>query len=124
MQDLSVEQEIFTRLDAVAAKIGVATEHLWEVWTNYAFAESIASITSLTGAVFLAFFISSLFKKLSRKYKDANDKPNEALYSWYVFFVVATIGVATAWLVNIPTDIAMIYSPEVGAWRELRGVIK
>lgn len=109
-----MQQEILTRLDALAAKLGVAAEHIYAVYVAQA---NIEAITRLVGLVVILLVAPIVFRLRKRLPEDWTDEPH------YIIPVICggaallgiIIGVAIH-VVEIPT---LLYNPEFWALKQI-----
>lgn len=107
--------EVLKRLDALAAKLGVASAHLWEVLTRQARIEAIEDVfwalMWLTISVFLGFVSKILFFK--------KEQPDAGLVVAIVSLVcfVAACGCIS----NTP---GMFFNPEYWALKQILDTLK
>lgn len=79
-----VSEELLTRLDLLAAKLGTTVEHLWEVATTQGFAEGLMALVAFVLS-FTAFFylVARTFRnlKLSLAARDNDDEATHGIDS-------------------------------------------
>jgi hypothetical protein len=110
----SLGGQLVTALKPVAAKLGVAAEHMYVVLVRQTFVESLACLVGW-GAVAVGFFIASSHMS---KFVDAEwtgDSREQGLtVSWLVFGIGLVIAAMTL-SINLPG----IINPEYGAIKTL-----
>jgi hypothetical protein len=106
-----LQKEIFTRLDAIAAKLGVAAAHLWEVLIRQGYIEGLANIIV---AIVLFFVVLVLGVKTSRVYQD------------HTFWLGSLISIAfTIWAITCLYDgIITLANPEYFALSKILQALK
>jgi uncharacterized membrane protein YraQ (UPF0718 family) len=131
-QELS--KEVLTRLDAIAAKLGVAAGEVWRILLKQAFVESVVQVVvgvllAITAAIVVKWFYSRV---LADQAFNANIK-EEHSYDYYrakrdpAGWVTGMVLCSIAGLVAIGVAISGILgvmNPEYYALRELLSVLK
>ena len=136
-----LKEEVLSRIDAVAAKLGVASERLWEVFVTQSY------LNGMTGAIWITLImiisLTCMINIVSGAVKHAkaqehlsihdrtsyyfcgynNDTPTVRLFilsAVALFFIISLIGV----VVEMPQDIRQILNPEYYAWLEIRSILE
>lgn len=87
--DAEVTREVMTRLDALAAQLGVAVEQLWPMAVQHTMAQGITSIVVGIMVGIIAFLLG---KKLSNyDVKDTVDKGALVGFAFFVWIIGATV---------------------------------
>jgi hypothetical protein len=115
------EEKITQYIDAIAQKLGVATEYVWEVLTKQMVIEGwVYSITLIGGSLLMIFGLYKLAMYIKNNYDDLYDKDFEfpimllaAIYTVFVFVLLVVTFVET------PGNIMKIVNPEYYAIKEI-----
>jgi len=124
MNDETV-QKITTALEQLAAKLGVAGEHLWEVLVRQvgvtAVAHTIAWLIGAAACAFVAIHARSMWKKWDSVEHEKDDEPVAEIF----MFILSTVGVTLLFgaLVGrlVPEVATALANPEYAA---LQNVIR
>ena len=118
-----VQEEILTRLDALGAKLGVAADHLWEVFTQQALMQGIGKM-----AVMLVIILTSLYllKKGFKNRPFFEDRSEVPKPSFFFMIIGAIMGLIGFILMGdgFVTALTQIFNPEYHAWLEVKDVLK
>lgn len=113
-----MNQEILNRLDALAAKLGIASSHLWEVLVRQGQVELVQHLTAF--AIFFVFTIMSFFWLRYCLRQDDYDWTfwgwASSVFIWVCFFI--SFGITTG------TITQYLISPEYYAFREIGKILK
>ena len=117
-----MEQELLSRLDALAAKLGVTATHLWEVlvaqqalrWMNV-----VAEVVALGVAAGLLYVSCKVFGK----HKDSGDMEEIVSFIGMLLFAVASAGVLFCIIGDGTTAIKATINPEFYALQEVLKVL-
>jgi len=124
--DKQIQQEIFSRLDTMASKLGVAAEHLWEVLVLHAYTEGIVNLALTVFMVIVSSITLWIGLKRGTKdgfYNSSKDYPK-------VGGVISVVGgaicaITTCVLLIFASEwFGMIVNPEYHAWLEISRLIK
>lgn len=118
--DEKLQQEIFSRLDAVAAKLGVAADQLWEILIKQAFIEGITSLiwaVILIGAAIIGWWgvCSKRFTWTSFDQEAPGPK---------FLFILAGLGCTIAAPFALTSAIQYLLNPEYQAFQNLLTIIR
>jgi hypothetical protein len=117
--DKSIRQEVFDRLDAIAAKLNVAVAHLWEVLVRQAYLDAWWHV-----AWFVLLGIGWAFwVRAYRRLGNWDDRENkEATPNRGVPVVICAIALSALTFINLVTSnhILAIFNPEYRAIELLR----
>jgi hypothetical protein len=116
-------------IDAIAAKLGVAAEHVYGILVRQQYVEGITTILGSLIFVAVTFFISRKVTELTRNMREEAKKKSytdvsddmvvvACVLGWIVFFL-SLIFAAFA----IPDSIAQLVNPEYYAVKEIFDVI-
>lgn len=111
MTDTDIPAEILARIDALAAKMGVAAEQLWPAIVGAARVSAITNVVIWFGAVALLAFAGYILHRM------AEDDESAGMMACIV--VMATIATASICLACAGTTISTIAYPEAAALRSL-----
>ena len=108
--------EILLRVDALASKIGITTEHLLDLFIKQIYINLLFS-----GTLFIIFgflnliYLSHYTKNKTKIDKEWEDWQNTIYYaSWLIFFIV-TFGS----LVSLIVQVYFAMNPELSAYKDL-----
>lgn len=88
-----MKEEILTRIDALAAKLGVAADHLWEILTQQGIVVGIYGFsTAIIGSI-LCYFCIKGFSNMAEKYSNAGSE-DDGKY-WAMSWVYAILGIVS-----------------------------
>jgi hypothetical protein len=118
------------RLDALAAKAGVAVEHLWGVFVQQSFLEGITQGGGLF-ALFAMCFVTMLVT-LTRRLRgktlwwtgpDGEDEP-QAEGAIGIISIVFSVILGGVFLSKVDIFATKIFNPEYYAWLEIRRILE
>ena len=120
-------EEVLARLDALAAKLGVSVERLWEILVSQAYLSGIFHLCSIGIAVVLCLALVRFTRRLA---PDATDDVITRLEQEETFFVCrvvsytvlgAVLALSVCFLNHAMTE---ILNPQYHAWREISEVLR
>lgn len=120
--------EVLVRVDALAAKLGVAAEHLWEIFTTQSVISGWSSLI-VTGSVMLVALITFVVVIRRRMkghllWNDESKDGHPTIDGVLLWPSVAALFVTTmVMIVNASGWIAKILNPEYAAWREIKKLL-
>lgn len=127
MQDtlvVAVKDEVFSRLDLLAAKLGVAVEYLWEVLISQA---SVEVLETILLCVFTTIFVA-LYQWGLRVYIKMWDDTDVNTFTFLSIMsviggilVVIFSATAISGLLQLPT---LLMNPEYWALEQMRDLVK
>ncbi len=109
MQTQEMQQEILQRLDAVALKMGVAAEHLWEVLVRQAYLQWIP-----VGLLLVFLLPITTFLIVFREEFD-----DDASIGPMIFLTIIAVALSIALLLMASTAISATLNPEYWALNKL-----
>ena len=115
---IGLSEEVLSKLDALAAKIGVTVEQVWLWVVKQQYVDAI--YYSITASIFI--IITTTMMILTKKYWEKIEK--ESLEG---FFVGVNIVVSIITIITISialTAIPNVFNPEYWALKDLMGMIK
>lgn len=129
---LALRQQIFTRLDALSTKLGVAAEHVWNVLIRQAYAEAGMSFANLLFALIVLFVICGWVKKSwGKPGTEKTAYGNTCLSEEQLFYriisacalviVVIWSIVALSWAID---GVGYLINPEYFALKSIFGLLK
>lgn len=120
----TMQQELFTRLDAIAAKLGVAAESMWEVLVQ----QAVLNAWMKLGALVALWSVLAIGLRFVSKLSDENAREFDTFSPRVVGYIVCGIyGVAGpfAGLFALgPGIITGFFNPEYAALRELLDAVR
>lgn len=120
--DAPLKEEIFTRLDAIAEKLGVAAEHLWAIFTNQAMFEGISALLLILVSA-IASILAARFSIRRRSLLE--DKNDRELALWCLSFSLIGLAVSAIMFLTMGVEIfTKIMNPEYYAWLEIKDIIR
>jgi H+/Cl- antiporter ClcA len=118
--DKELQKEVFSRLDALADKLGVVSGHLWEVLVRQAYVEAISSCVFFVLAVIAIFGIYRYGVLTFAKIK-SNEWDDFAIVPFTVIGVLVGLFSGIAIVTCVGTIITGFANPEYAA---LNSVLK
>jgi uncharacterized protein involved in response to NO len=112
----SVSKQIFDRLDAIAAKLGMAAGHMWPVLVRQVRVDGVRDLSVATALAVATFFLVKLTRWI---YKEETD--GEVVWLWVG--LVAII-VAASGLGYLYSGIGELINPEYYAFTGLKDLFK
>jgi len=120
--------EILSRLDALAAKLGVTVQFIWSVLLQQA---KVVAITDLTAAVFTGTVACICCYKLYTLIKEEAEKDARLLSGWQgaagaraMIFSLGLIAGLIAFFTALPAAITPLFNPQYWALSQILNVIK
>jgi len=117
MQDSTLTQEILTRVDALAAKLGVTVEYLWPHLVRY---EQVLGASVVLAAMFF-LGVTAVFVRWFRSVEAASDsnyitdEGTSLMIAGVISAIASAILVILAFTIGLPG----IFAPEAVAFRGL-----
>ena len=127
-----IPQELLTRLDALAAKIGTTVGHLWQVLITQARVEAIVAAArvalSLVGVVACCFWLLSMIRRgrSGELTCDHGYHEGEAYASAIVegvILVAVSLASVIMLLVNLAAFPTLLLNPEYWALQQIMGLL-
>lgn len=126
LQETLLEDKVLDRIDALAEKLGVAAEHIWEILVQQAPIEAWSNIVMTVITLTFCFTLVSIgFHRNSKGVKwmsDDNESPSiNGLITWIplaigVIMFVTAIFSASGWATQI-------LNPEHYAWQQIQRLL-
>ncbi len=118
-----MKEELLERLDLLAAKLGVAVEHLYVVLTNQGYVEGFLALGFATVSfTILVIAAIQLFKNVSLVAKaDMNDEVEYGIKAFFWGFATIASAVLTA---GNAVNIKYLFNPEYFALREILKLVR
>lgn len=111
-----VKTEIFDRLDALAAKMGVAAEHLWGVLVKQHLIYGISAVLGIIAVLALGFYAGRQARKIPGDLENSKGEPNLK----FVLYAANALSVVAAVLIFFMAEaVARLINPEYYALQEL-----
>lgn len=118
-----MKEELLQRLDLLAAKLGVAVEHLWEILTRQGFVEGAYGLGLSFLGIVLLFPVYLLCRVATRMVMDDDtgfDDRGPGL-----FFICAAIAILALWFIFSGIgDSKFLFNPEYFALQEITNLMK
>jgi len=127
-----MKEELFTRLDAIAAKLGVAAEHLWGVLIRQVVVGAVWQLVMLCvvfGVCFVLFrWWYRCLRVIAKKEGYATlwglvEEKEEAVFAYYIVLAAVVIVCATMFCVVGHNIVLGFVNPEYRALQLLRELI-
>ena len=131
--DPEIKQEVFSRIDALAAKLGVGVEHLWQTLIRQSVIEGWIELVTAFLCMLLAwtFMIGGKIsmKKRAKSGKEAwkSDHSHNDPSLASIFFMLgcfASILTTMCFFTDLSESITQICNPEYFAFQELKSIVK
>ena len=120
MQTEQLTQEILNRFDAIALKLGVASEYIWQFTIKQQAIEGFYSI-----AIWALITIASLATTVISFKKARND--GMSMSNWYLGFIIGSLCLLPCVFVGlseVSTWITQILNPEYAAFKEIVSMMR
>jgi len=122
--DSTLKEEIFTRLDVIAEKLGVAAEHLWEIFTQQAIITGTTTLCVFSVVCLIGIWlVRHATLKNHKPYFSTGDEPTGTFFvliGGIVTLLVSGIGL----LSKFQESLGQILNPEYYAWLEIKRLIQ
>lgn len=123
---MEVSQKIFEYIDALAQKLGVASEYVFSVLVNQKISEGIIfSLVLVTISLLLGISTFKVVKYVSKNYKTLYK--NDTEIGWVVLTIIlafASIFLIIADILILPEMLLQIFNPEYYAFKEIMKMFK
>lgn len=107
-----LQSELFTRLDAIAVKIGVGAGELWRILVKQAIVKGWTDLLTGLLVALIAIVFCWVSMKMWKKFPDADDPVFLLpLIPALILFVVSI-----SWLISVPGE---LFNPEYWAYKHL-----
>jgi hypothetical protein len=121
-----VQEKIFEYIDALALKLGVASEHVFELMIKQKIIEGIvySSVIAVVGIIVWVATYKCL-GYLIKNYQDLYEKDHEL--GWMlgsILLSVVSLSFLIVWVAALPQYILQIFNPEYYAIKEILEVFK
>ena len=120
-----ITDEVLVRVDALASKLGVAVEHLWEVFTVQSVISGWSSLAvhSVAALVSLTVVIVILRRRMNgHPLVDSNEAPTVSGIILWPTLLVAFITIART-VIGTSGWVTKILNPEYAAWKEIQKLL-
>lgn len=138
MQELvpDVKAEIFARIDALASKLGVASEQVWRILCQQGFVASLIWITAsavlLIGMAASWKFLHSTLLGFSKEENKHTQYGKMTLNESYIVrtvisaivTLIITIGFSVTFFSNLETIYTGLFNPEYYAFLQIKDLLK
>lgn len=111
-------------IDKLAAKLGVAAEHVYGVLVKQAVVSGVISTLMMIGAIIVAVFLTKSLAKKSRDHQNHIGKYDlnpYQVFHWCAVLALAVLSLAA--LINGPDMVGKIINPEYYAIKEILDTI-
>jgi len=118
-----MQQELLTRLDILAAKLGIAVDQLWEIFIAQAQIDAIATIASFILALMVGL---GLMKHSKDKPKLTEKHPHSATLAGVIMVVgiIVTALAVIAIIFGSSGITTQLLNPDYYAWEEIRRILR
>lgn len=130
MKSEEITQQVLERLDAVAAKLGVAAEHLWGVFVQQSIIEGAVTAIAVILAAFVCYttaFVTS-HRRMRGNTKWWSTKGNEEspTFQGVLGVISITLSIILTWVILTSANdwTSKILNPEYFAWQEIQRIVK
>ena len=111
-----IANKAFEYIDAIAAKMGVAAEHVYGILVRQQLAEGIA-YSLLTTLAVIVFAVA--YTKLFKAYRKCDGYGDEAFIYALIFGGILGLVIVITWFFVFPNGIMKIVNPEYYAIKEI-----
>lgn len=115
----TMRQEVFTRLDAIAAKLGILSTHLWEVLIRQAYAAAAVNLVWTVLLTVLAIIMYRVTRKGFNLALDGDDDAGFAAIGGGLLFVAS----ASIAAVCLSEAMSAIINPEYWAFAKVLNLV-
>lgn len=123
MQEVNnIQAEVLTRLDAVAAKLGVGAEHLWEIFVRQSVTSGYVKLG--TFLLVIAVFATTALVSHRKFFKATNKDVKDTLAMVFWVSMVLTCIASFVFSVQLNNIIPHIVNPEYFAWKEIQQILR
>ena len=116
-----LQKEIFSRLDALGAKLGVATEHLWHIVVRQQQIEAISMSIVLVALLIVALCVRPMYKKYFAMASEIDRDGKEYLV---VLPAMVWIVCAITGLVLLSNILTCVFNPEYAALENISRLLE
>ncbi|WP_410988681.1 hypothetical protein [Bacillus cereus] len=125
-----IQDKAFQYLDAVAEKLGVAVDKVYEVMYKQMIVEGIMhAVTAVTSVAIVTFGLKYFLKTLSYLHEKSDDNWNESRWDilivvvWIVYVILVIMSIISLYL-DIPMAIGKLVNPEYYMIEEIKDMLK
>lgn len=112
-----MKEELLKRLDVLAAKVGVASEHMWGVLVRQAYIEGISVLVATLLVAIGSVFIWRQFVKSNGAYDDLD-------VLWLIAGTISTIIGIVFLVISVDLVPTAIFNPEYYALKQILTVLR
>ena len=112
--DTTLRGQIFSRIDVIGAKLGVAANHLWPVLVRQSYAYAWMDVV---GALVAAVIVARLYSWIPTVWKKADN--DDGYFFASVFVIAGTIGGSAITVICLLGAVGRFVNPEFYALRSV-----
>ncbi|HDR7263607.1 hypothetical protein [Bacillus sp. CH_203] len=125
-----IQDKAFQYIDAVAEKLGVAVDKVYEVMYKQMLVEGVMhAVTAVTSVAIVTFGLKYFLKLLNYLHKQSDDNWTETRWdilivvTWIVYIILVIMSIASLYL-DIPLAVGKLMNPEYYMIEEIKDMIK